>query len=100
MYEFKKMNNNIKNKHVKIIVLGRVQGVGFRYQTYQEALNYNICGFVKNNVDGTVLIEAEGDEISVNMFIEWCKQGPSFSRVDNIKIIELPFENLNKFIIK
>ena len=92
------MNN--KNKHVKIIVSGRVQGVGFRYQTYQEALNCNIYGFVKNQIDGTVLIEAEGDEISVDMFIEWCKHGPSFSRIDDIKIIELPFENLNKFIIK
>ena len=94
------MNNNIKNKHVKIIVSGRVQGVGFRYQTHQEALKYNIFGFAKNQLDGTVLIEAEGDESNVDLFVEWCKHGPAFSRVDNIKIIELPFENLNNFIIR
>ncbi|MBE9468893.1 MAG: acylphosphatase [Bacteroidetes bacterium] len=94
------MSNNIKNKHVKIIVSGRVQGVGFRYQTYQEAIKNNVFGFVKNQLDRSVLIEAEGDECNVDMFIEWCKYGPSFSRIDNIKVVDLPFENLDKFIIK
>ncbi len=94
------MTDNMGNKHVKIIVSGRVQGVGFRYQTYQEAINYGIHGFVKNQLDGTVLIEAEGDETNIDMFIEWCKHGPSLSRVDNLKIIELPFENIKNFVIK
>ncbi len=94
------MNNSIKNKHVKIIVSGRVQGVGFRHQTYQEAIDYGIHGFVKNQLDGTVLIEAEGDKTNIDMFIEWCKHGPSLSRVDGLKIIELPFENIKNFVIK
>lgn len=94
------MSNNIKYKHIKIIVSGRVQGVGFRYQTYQEAIKLNVFGFVKNQLDRTVLIEAEGDEINVDMFIEWCKHGPSFSRVDNIKIVDLPIENFEKFVIR
>ncbi|RLD63544.1 MAG: acylphosphatase [Bacteroidetes bacterium] len=94
------MSNNIEKKHVKIIVSGKVQGVGFRYQTYQEAIKLGIFGYVKNQLDRTVLIEVEGDAYKVDIFIEWCKHGTSFSRVDNIKIVDLPIENLDKFVIR
>lgn len=49
---------------------GRVQGVGFRYQTVQVAKGFDVTGFVKNLPDGRVLLEAEGTEKEVEAFFE------------------------------
>ena len=43
-------------------VYGRVQGVGFRYQTFYWAKRHDVTGFVRNRQDGSVEIEAYGDE--------------------------------------
>lgn len=48
---------------------GRVQGVGFRYQTLQVAREYVVAGYTKNLSDGRVLLEAEGDETEVSDFV-------------------------------
>ncbi len=71
-----------------IRVSGRVQGVGFRYYTHRTALKHNINGFVKNMLDGSVYIEAEGDQGEIATFISWCRKGPGFARVTHIDISE------------
>ena len=48
-------------KNYKIIVFGTVQGVGFRYTTKAIADNMGIKGIVRNQSDGTVYIEAQGN---------------------------------------
>jgi acylphosphatase len=48
---------------------GRVQGVGFRYQTYQVAKEFEVTGLVRNLPDGRVLIEVEGKESVVKAFV-------------------------------
>jgi acylphosphatase len=35
-------------------------------------------------MDGTVLMEVEGEEDKVQEMIQWCNQGPPFSRVDDV----------------
>ncbi|HEX9784893.1 MAG TPA: acylphosphatase [Opitutaceae bacterium] len=49
--------------------IGHVQGVGFRYQTFQTAKEYEVSGFVQNLPDGRVLMEAEGDAEEVDQFV-------------------------------
>ncbi|WP_164668819.1 acylphosphatase [Virgibacillus doumboii] len=72
---------------VHAVVIGRVQGVGFRYSTMQKANEYNLSGWVKNKTDGTVELEAEGDEQAVNAFINELKKGFNrFIRVDDLKL--------------
>ncbi|MQY80518.1 MAG: hypothetical protein GH151_15255 [Bacteroidetes bacterium] len=66
-------------KNVRITVRGRVQNVGFRYFTFETANMFNIKGLVKNEMDGSVYIEAEGEEPDVDLFIEHVKQGPSWA---------------------
>lgn len=51
------------------IFYGRVQGVGFRYRAYHSATSYGIGGWVKNLSDGTVEMEAEGYEESIDRMI-------------------------------
>ena len=66
-------------KKVRLIVSGRVQGVGFRYSTYAIALQIgDIYGRVWNNDDGTVEILAQSqDAAKMGTFIQEVRKGPS-----------------------
>jgi len=55
--------------HVTAHFHGRVQGVGFRYQTLQVAKGFEVAGFVKNLPDGRVLLEVEGRPDEVRDFV-------------------------------
>jgi acylphosphatase len=55
---------------VHIIYTGRVQGVGFRYQTLHIARGYDVAGFVRNLPDGRVELEAEGEPAELDAFAE------------------------------
>jgi len=73
-------------KRVKLIVKGKVQGVGFRYFTLNEAKLLSISGYVKNLSNGNVEIDAEGSVNLLPVFIEKIKQGPSFSYIEEVII--------------
>lgn len=76
---------------VRITVDGRVQGVGFRYTTKMLADQIGITGTVKNQPDGTVMIEAVGESEEMAQFIEGVKGSPSpAGKVNDIKIIDDP----------
>ena len=87
-------------KAVKINIYGKVQGVGFRYSALQKANELGLKGFVKNRVDGSVYVEAEGEPEIIELFILWCKRGPSWSIVDEVIETEIPFSNYHSFTIK
>ncbi|MEN9402271.1 MAG: Acylphosphatase [Verrucomicrobiota bacterium] len=55
--------------HATVFFSGRVQGVGFRYQTLQVAKEFDVSGQVKNLPDGRVQLEVEGRSQEVNDFI-------------------------------
>lgn len=55
--------------HATVFFSGRVQGVGFRYQTLQVAKEYEVSGWVANLPDGRVQLEAEGQPAEVKDFI-------------------------------
>lgn len=87
-------------KHLNIKITGSVQGIFFRDSARRQALALNLKGFVKNESDGSVYIEAEGEENNLRQFVLWCHQGPNHARVENVEINEHPFQNFNDFIIK
>lgn len=74
-------------KSLGIHVYGRVQGVFFRYAAKMEAEKLNITGFAENREDGSVYIEAEGDEDALHKFIEWCRRGPPLALVEKVDVI-------------
>ncbi len=92
--------NMEKRKAYQISITGRVQNVGFRFHTQDEAVKLGINGFVKNMPDGSVFIEAEGPEPQLNKFISWCHKGPSWAKVFDIKIAEQPLMGYVTFEIK
>lgn len=75
-------------KHVKLRVHGRVHGVFFRDSALKKAHELGLSGFVRNDLDGSVYIEAEGEEISLNELINWCKDGPPMAEVREVETEE------------
>jgi acylphosphatase len=70
---------------VRIVVRGRVQGVGFRYATVSQARRLGLAGWARNAADGSVEILAQGDPVAVQQLIVWCRQGPPAARVANVQ---------------
>ncbi len=86
-------------KHLDIRVVGRVQGVGFRYSALKAAHAFGVSGFVRNEPDGSVYIEAEGKEQDLERFLEWCRRGPGFGRVDEVIGLESGLRGFEDFRI-
>lgn len=56
--------------HESIFFTGHVQGVGFRYTTFQVAKEFEVTGFVKNLLDGRVQLDVEGQPAEIDAFVE------------------------------
>jgi acylphosphatase len=84
----------------RIIVTGRVQGVGFRWNAAREAANLGISGYVKNLSDGSVYIEAEGTEEQLHQYVDWCRKGPGMSKVESVRVEHFPSVNYSDFKIE
>ena len=70
----------------RIRIFGRVQGVGFRFSAQREAEKHHLKGWVKNEADGSVTVEATGEDSALEAFSDWCRKGPSSAKVDKIKV--------------
>jgi acylphosphatase len=70
---------------LKLKIHGDVMGVGFRDAAYWTARKMYISGFVMNEPDGTVYIEAEGEEKALKEFLAWCRKGPITAKVTKVK---------------
>jgi acylphosphatase len=84
-------------KHFDIKIIGRVQGVAFRFGAAEAAKENNICGFASNEDDGSVHIEAEGEEENLARFLLWCKKGTSWSKVEKVEANESKIQNYSGF---
>ncbi|MFC0309853.1 acylphosphatase [Gallibacterium trehalosifermentans] len=73
----------------QFIIYGHVQGVGFRYFTWREALRLGLTGWVKNQPDGSVLVIAQGSEQQLMQFNQWLQQGPKTATVQYIETITI-----------
>ncbi|UII27890.1 acylphosphatase [Fulvivirga maritima] len=87
-------------KHLNIRVTGKVQGVFFRANTQKMASEMGIQGWVRNEPDGSVYVEAEGDDEKMKPFVEWLHQGSEQSRVDQVLVEESDLKDFKGFEIK
>ena len=86
------------SKSVKVI--GKVQGVGFRFYTQKTARELGVNGFVKNERDGSVYIEAEASEDIMETFLHWVSHGPEWARVDEMNTQDIPHQAFEGFVIR
>lgn len=87
-------------KSLIINVYGKVQNVGFRYYTQKTALENHITGFVCNKSDGSVYIEAEGEESELESFVVWLHDGPQWAIVQEVKTQYTPLQGFKEFRVK
>lgn len=73
--------------HMK--VHGRVQGVGFRFYTQQQASRLGVQGWVRNEADGTVEVLAQGDKATMQKFVAAVKKGSPASQVEHVETKEI-----------
>lgn len=62
-------------KRFRLCFYGMVQGVGFRYTAMHTANMYRLTGYVKNEYDGSVTCEVQGDEDAIDRFVANIRNG-------------------------
>ena len=87
-------------RHVKVKISGRVQGVYFRATAKDVADALGVKGFVRNEADHSVYIEAEGDPVRIDKFLDWCRQGPPQAVVSNVDVTDGDARGYKGFDIK
>ena len=91
------MAEHHQRRHLDITVSGKVQGVYFRLTTKAVADQLGIKGTALNRADGTVYIEAEGDQFALDSFLEWCQEGPERAEVEKVDHVESDMKNYRNF---
>lgn len=74
----------------RVLVSGRVQGVGFRWAAAEAARGLGLRGAVRNLRDGRVEAVLDGDAEAVEAMIDWLGHGPPTATVDSAEVDELP----------
>jgi acylphosphatase len=70
----------------RLIVRGRVQGVGYRDWTVREARRLGLSGWVRNRRDGSVEILAQGEDAALDALAERCLEGPIPARPTVVRV--------------
>lgn len=77
-------------KTVRIVVTGRVQGVGFRFFVSDAARPLGVTGYARNMESRQhVEVVASGEEVQLAKLLDLVRVGPSGARVDNVEVTEL-----------
>lgn len=87
-------------KGLSIRVHGRVQGVFFRLAAKEKALQLGLAGMARNEADGSVLLEVEGEETDLASFVEWCRTGSEQAWVRRLEVAEAAARGVSDFIIR
>jgi len=78
-----------------IVFTGCVQGVGFRYRARQAAALYGCTGWVKNEFDGSVAMELQGEEAQLDAVILAIERG-TYVRIENMDAKTLPVDETER----
>jgi acylphosphatase len=71
--------------HLTLRIYGTVQGVFFRQSAKEKADELGLTGLVRNEPDGSVYLEAEGDPQKLGKLREWCQVGPRSAKVTRVE---------------
>jgi acylphosphatase len=76
----------VDSERLHAVILGDVQGVGFRYFLMREAHSLGLRGWVRNRDDGSVEFVAEGARADLERLLEAARRGPSHARVSDVRV--------------
>ncbi|MFL1895823.1 acylphosphatase [Aquimarina sp. 2-A2] len=86
--------------HYFITVYGKVQGVWYRKHTLEKAIALGLKGYVKNQSNGSVYIEAEGSKEQLKELLTWCATGPELASVTQVDHTEGTPKHFDRFEIR
>ena len=69
---------------------GTVQGVGFRYYARAAALHLGLTGWVANNWDGSVTLEAQGTRAALDELVPLIERTNRWARIEGVEVTDLP----------
>ena len=72
----------------RVVVEGRVQGVGYRASCAAQAQAFGVAGTVRNLPDGRVEAVFEGSHEAVAALVAWCERGPGYAHVRRVDVVE------------
>lgn len=85
----------------RIVIRGKVQGVGFRYFARTQAEALGVGGWVRNLADGRTLeAHLEGSPEGVREAAEWIGRGPIGARVESVEVLEHEVCGVTSFEIR
>jgi acylphosphatase len=85
----------------KFLIRGEVQGVGYRFFAQRAAATHQVVGYVRNELDGSVEVLAEGPAASVEAFKNDLAAGPQWATVEQLEEIDLdPSGKYNAFLVE
>ena len=84
----------------RVIVHGRVQGVGFRVTIARAAQARGVAGWVRNRPDGSVEAVFEGEPEAVESLVRLCTDGPRHAEVTDTEVVHEEPEGLERFEIR
>ena len=84
----------------RLIVHGRVHGVGFRVFVARAAQARGVTGWVRNRPDGTVEVVLEGQPEPVESVVELCREGPRAADVTSVETTDEQPEGLRRFEVR
>jgi acylphosphatase len=86
-------------RRVRIRIKGKVQGVGYRLAAAELARSLELTGFIFNDADGSVIVEAEGEDPALAEFLLWSRHGPRGAEVREVVEDDLPVQGDRSFEI-
>ncbi|MCC7493476.1 MAG: acylphosphatase [Fimbriimonadaceae bacterium] len=89
------------SKSVRVVIRGRVQGVGFRYHLAAVARREGLVGWCRNRPDGAVEAWLQGTPGAVSAVLGWCAVGPPAARVTALEQANVPADaSLSEFSVR
>lgn len=79
---------NLPERTVRVVISGRVQGVGFRAWTEAEAVARGLNGWVRNLRNGSVEALFAGGDASIDSMLTACRSGPPSAAVRHVEVTE------------
>ena len=75
-------------RSVRLRITGRVQGVGYRYWAERTAAALGVRGWVRNRRDGSVEMQAAGEDAAIDALIDACRHGPRAATVSDVAVAD------------
>lgn len=77
-------------RRLRVTVRGTVQGVSYRASAAAAGRRLGVTGWVRNQPDRSVLLEAQGAAAAVDALVEWCHHGPPAAEVTSVEVLAVP----------